>query len=253
MEASTPDPGETRAAELRAAQRALARSIEVHQTLTRIARTGAGPDGIARAVYELTGRPVAVEDRSGHLRGWAGPGRPAPYPQASPGERNRFLGRLITAGRPVRSGGCLFAVALLGGVPVGVLVLHDPDGTAGATEQMALEHATTVLAMEIARTQTMAGNDDLSEIEKFVQQWLGRLTDYDAGRGTQLVLTLSEYLDHDSSYDATAAVLSVHRNTLKYRLRRIGEVSGHDLSMPDTLFHLQLATRGWRTLRALGR
>lgn len=250
---SIPDPGETRAAELRAAQQALARSIEVHQTLTRIARTGAGPDGIARAVHELTGRPVAVEDRSGHLRAWAGPGRPAPYPQASPGDRNRFLGRLIAAGRPVRSGNCLFAVALLGGVPVGVLVLHDPDGTAGAAEQMALEHATTVLAMETARTQSMAGHDDLSEIEKFVQEWLGRLIDYDAARGTQLVLTLSEYLDHDGGYNATAAVLSVHRNTLKYRLRRIGEVSGHDLGMPDTLFHLQLATRAWRTLQALRR
>ena len=199
MAGSTPDPGETRAAELRAAQRALARSIEVHQTLTRIARTGAGPDGIARAVHELTGRPVAVEDRSGHLRAWAGPGRPAPYPLASPGDRNRFLGRLIAAGRPLRSGGCLFTVVLLGGVPVGVLVLHDPDGTAGATEQMALEHAGTVLAVEIARAQNIASHDDLSETEKFVQQWLGRLTDYDAVRGTQLVPTLSEYLDHDGS------------------------------------------------------
>jgi hypothetical protein len=253
MKGSTSAPGEKRAAELRAAQQALARSIEIHRRLTRIARTGTGPDGIARAVHELTGRAVAVEDRSGRLRAWAGPGRPAPYPQASPGERNRFLGRLIAAGRPVRSGGCLFAVALLGGVPVGVLVLHDPDGTAGATEQMALEHAGTVLAMEIARTQNMAGHDDLPEIEKFVRQWLGRLTDYDAAHGTQLVLTLSEYLDHDGGYDATAAVLSVHRNTLKYRLRRISEVSGHDLGMPDTLFHLQLATRAWRTLRALRR
>ena len=253
MAGSTLDPGEARAAELRAAQQALARSMEVHQTLTRIARSGAGPDGIARAVHELTGRPVAVEDRSGHLRAWAGPGRPSPYPQVSPGERNRFLGRLIAARRPVRSGPGLFTVALLGGVPVGVLVLHDPDGTAGATEQMALEHAGTVLAMEIARAQSMTSNDDLTEIEKFVQQWLGRLTDYDAVRGTQLVLTLSEYLDHDGNYDATAAVLSVHRNTLKYRLRRIGEVSGHDLGMPDTLFHLQLATRAWRTLRALRR
>jgi DNA-binding PucR family transcriptional regulator len=93
--------------------------------------------------------------------------------------------------------------------------------------------------------------EDRPEIEKFVQQWLGRLTDYDAGRGTALVWTLSVYLDHDGSYDETAAALSVHRNTLRYRLRRIREVSGHDLSAPDTWFHLQLATRAWRTLQAL--
>ena len=45
--------------------------------------------------------------------------------------------------------------------------------------------------------------------------------------------------------------MSVHRSTLKYRLKRIREVSGHDLAIPDTQFNLQLATRAWRTLTAL--
>jgi DNA-binding PucR family transcriptional regulator len=65
------------------------------------------------------------------------------------------------------------------------------------------------------------------------------------------VLTLSEFLDHGGSYNASAAALSVHRNTLKYRLRRIKDVSGYDLSVTDTVFNLQLATRAWRTLQAL--
>jgi DNA-binding PucR family transcriptional regulator len=43
----------------------------------------------------------------------------------------------------------------------------------------------------------------------------------------------------------------VHRSTLKYRLQRIKEISGHDLGDPDTSFNLQLATRAWRTLAAL--
>jgi DNA-binding PucR family transcriptional regulator len=38
---------------------------------------------------------------------------------------------------------------------------------------------------------------------------------------------------------------------LKYRLQRIGEISGHDLSDPDTSFNLQLAIRAWHTLAAL--
>jgi DNA-binding PucR family transcriptional regulator len=45
----------------------------------------------------------------------------------------------------------------------------------------------------------------------------------------------------------------VHRSTLKYRLRRIREVSGHDLGVPDNQFNLQVATRAWRTLEALRR
>src|ERR1700759_3542552 len=76
MEGSTPDPGEKRAAELQTAQRALARRIEGHHGRAGVARPGTAPDGSARAVHELTGRPAAVEDRSGHLRAWAGPGRP---------------------------------------------------------------------------------------------------------------------------------------------------------------------------------
>ncbi len=82
-------------------------------------------------------------------------------------------------------------------------------------------------------------------------EWLGPLIDYDAEHGTQLVLTLSEYLDCGGNYDASARALSVHRSTLKYRLRRIREVSGHDLGRPDIQFNLQVATRAWRTLEAL--
>jgi DNA-binding PucR family transcriptional regulator len=64
-------------------------------------------------------------------------------------------------------------------------------------------------------------------------------------------MTLSQYLDCGGNYDATARALSVHRSTLKYRLRRIREVSGHDLSVPDTQFNLHIAARAWRTVQAL--
>jgi DNA-binding PucR family transcriptional regulator len=104
---------------------------------------------------------------------------------------------------------------------------------------------------ELGVYQLLATSRDMSAVEGFVQQWLGRLTDYDTVHGTQLVLTLSEFLDHGGSYNASATALSVHRNTLKYRLRRIKDVSGCDLSVPDTVFNLQLATRAWRTLQAL--
>jgi DNA-binding PucR family transcriptional regulator len=46
-------------------------------------------------------------------------------------------------------------------------------------------------------------------------------------------------------------VASVARSTLKYRLKRIREVSGHDLTDPDTSFNLQLASRAWRTLQSV--
>jgi sugar diacid utilization regulator len=62
---------------------------------------------------------------------------------------------------------------------------------------------------------------------------------------------LSVYLERGGNYNATAQALVVHRSTLKYRLQRIRELSGHDVNDPDSRFNLQLATRAWATLRAL--
>ena len=101
--------------------------------------------------------------------------------------------------------------------------------------------------------QVLATATDMSAMESFATDWLSTLVDYDSVHGSQLVATLGEYLDSGGGYDATANALSVHRSTLKYRLRRIREVSGHDLGDPDTRFNLQLATRAWRTMQVLRR
>jgi sugar diacid utilization regulator len=394
------------AAELLAANRALHRSVEIHDRLTRVALADEGQEGIARAVYELTDHPTSIEDCFGNLRAWAGPDRPQPYPKDSPDSRDRLLRRVMDAVGPVRDGDRLVSVARLAGVPVGVLLLADPDRTAGEAERVAMEHASTVLAMEVSHLQNLddskararsnlvlelvAGDEgpgtvnraqglgydlgrphrvvmlecrddaengdaffhavsravhiaqvgslvaarlkdvivladreapwerfqasvvaemhgalssvgvggrcdeiagfprsyreaqlalrmqkafggseqvtvfddlgvyqvlatttDISAMENFVTDWLGTLLSYDAVHGTRLVPTLGEYLDRGGSYDASASALSVHRSTLKYRLRRIREVSGHDLAVPNTQFNLQLATRAWRTMQAL--
>jgi hypothetical protein len=73
-----------RAAELLASHRALLRSVEIHDRLTRVAAGGEGQQGIARAVHELTDLPAAVEDRFGNLHAWAGPDPPRAL---SPGPR----------------------------------------------------------------------------------------------------------------------------------------------------------------------
>ena len=76
-------------------------------------------------------------------------------------------------------------------------------------------------------------------------KWLGVLADYDERKHTELVKTLTQYLQHGGGYEATSQALSVHRSTLKYRLHRIRELTGFDLGDPETLFNLQLATRAW--------
>ena len=97
----------------------------------------------------------------------------------------------------------------------------------------------------------LAEVENPAAVERFVRLWLNSLLEYDERKGSDLVHTLSRYLECGGSYDATATELSVHRSTLKYRLQRIREISGHDLTNPDTSFNLQLATRGWQTLQGL--
>ena len=69
------------AEQLRVTNLALQRTMEIHDRLTRVALEGQGQEGIAQAVYELTGYPAAIEDRFGNLLAWAGPGAPTATPR----------------------------------------------------------------------------------------------------------------------------------------------------------------------------
>ena len=89
---------------------ALERNMAIHDRLTQVAVAGEGQEGIAEAVHELTGFAVAVEDRHGNLRAWAGPDSPDPYLKESPEPARRSAPR-PRAGAPIRHDGRLLAVA----------------------------------------------------------------------------------------------------------------------------------------------
>ncbi|HEY2665566.1 MAG TPA: helix-turn-helix domain-containing protein [Actinomycetota bacterium] len=404
----------TSAESLRSANRALGETVaalehstSIHERLTQVAASGLGEAGIAEAVHELTGYPIAIEDRHGNLRAWAGPGQPTPYPKDDPPARQALLRRVMAADRPVREGPWIYLVARAREDVIGVMVLFDPSGKAGNGERVALEHGATVLAMDLARLQSLAdtelrvrrdlveellsGTDeasalaraaalrydlqrphrvvvveganghpddgvlfravrdaardagvgsllvsrlgrvvvlsdtddrpwrafradvehglggegcrvgiggtcgspldfprsyreamlalriqrvahgteqvtlfedlglyrllanmtDLTLVEAFVHDWLGSLIDYDEQKGAELVASLTSYLEYGGNYEATAQALAVHRNTLKYRLQRIRDITGRDLGDPDTSFNLHLATRAWHVLGSL--
>ncbi|MBB5158611.1 PucR family transcriptional regulator [Saccharopolyspora phatthalungensis] len=87
-----------------------------------------------------------------------------------------------------------------------------------------------------------------ADIETFVQEWLGSLQDYDRRHHSNLVPTLSQYLECGGNYSATASALVIHRSTLRYRLRRIREISHLDINDVDSRLNLHVATRAWRVL-----
>lgn len=384
---------------------ALQRSMEIHARLTEVAASGQGRQGIAEAVHNLTGCSIAVEDQYGNLRAWAGPNCPEPYAKASTNEREKLVARALAEARPIRSGDRWIGVARPQPDVIGALVLFDPEHRVGEQELTALEHGTTILAMELASLRSLAeselrvrrelmedllagtepesalrraqalrydlerphrvvivdvkkseagdqllhavrraardepvgtllikranqvvvladhetdwerfrqsilvklaggacrlgvGNtvDTVPEIpqsfhqaeialkvqkaaawedqatqyetlgvyqllaevenpvatENYSRRWLNPLLEYDEKRHSDLVVTLSRYLELGGSYEGTSRALFVHRSTLKYRLHRIREISGYDLNDPDTRFNLHLACRAWTTLTAL--
>ncbi|WP_046468527.1 PucR family transcriptional regulator [Allosalinactinospora lopnorensis] len=59
--------------------------------------------------------------------------------------------------------------------------------------------------------------------------------------GSPLLDTLSVYLEHASSLEATARMLFVHPNTVRYRLSRIAELTGHIPSDGRGSFVLRIA------------
>jgi hypothetical protein len=397
--------------ELRAANARLAESVEairrraeIHERLTRAAMTGTGLAGIAEAVHELTGHAIVVEDRAGNLIARAGPEGAEGHVRQPRAARERMIQRILEAGGPYRELGRVVVIASPNDGVAGVMSLIDPEGTAGESEIVALEHGATVAAMELARlrslgeTQLRLGRDLLEDliagtnpeiaveraraigcdllqprrvaviegvgsgdedrltgsvrralrdyvagwlltsrggavvvladgetdweallttiargldhgcrigvggpvasptdvprsyrearlslkmggaaadvtgvilfdnlgvfrllaeveetasVERFVRSWLGPLLDYDAKKPAELVQTLSRFLELGLAYDATSDAMAIHRSTLKYRLQRIREISGRDLSDPDTRFNFQLATRAWQTLVAV--
>ena len=90
------------------------------------------------------------------------------------------------------------------------------------------------------------------ELRQFHQSILGALVDYDQRHSAELLVTLEGYFDEQCNIRAAADRLRIHRNTLIYRLRRIGEIAGIDLEHTETMHALQLALKAHRVLRLPG-
>lgn len=74
------------------------------------------------------------------------------------------------------------------------------------------------------------------EARVFVEKTLGPILE-----NAELLETLETYVFLHQNVTAVANALFVHRNTITYRLKRISELLGVDLEMPDVLVDIQLA------------
>jgi DNA-binding PucR family transcriptional regulator len=84
-----------------------------------------------------------------------------------------------------------------------------------------------------------SASEDLSEMH---EELLGALARYDQTTNSDLVPTLAAYLATGNAVEV-AKRLNVHRNTLRYRLQRIREITGADLDDPEVRLTLHLALK----------
>lgn len=78
-------------------------------------------------------------------------------------------------------------------------------------------------------------------LHNLLQESLGVLLEYDRENDSDMVHTLEVFLEEDCNIAMTTERLFVHRNTVKYRIKRIEEIMGLDLKDVTVQFNLRLA------------
>lgn len=84
-----------------------------------------------------------------------------------------------------------------------------------------------------------------SEARRLADECLDSLSRYDRERNGQLVRTLRAFLETDGNHAAAAEKLFVHKNTVKYRLQLIRELTGlqPECGRDQLLFRIALTVR----------
>ncbi len=141
------------------------------------------------------------------------------------------IGRSRRAGNPLdlhRAGDeALLAVNVVEGDPERSELAYEETGT----YQLLLPHM-----------------NDPAELKRFYDETVRPLVAYDEQYETDLLGTLSTFLECDANVNATAARLITHRHTIRYRFERVRELTGLDVSSTDGREKLSLGLKAMRVL-----
>jgi sugar diacid utilization regulator len=93
-----------------------------------------------------------------------------------------------------------------------------------------------------------AMSENPTELQRFYAETVEPLVAYDEQYETDLVRTLETFLEADGNVAGTAQRLFTHRHTIYYRLERVRELSGLDVSSSDGREKLSLGLKAMRVL-----
>jgi DNA-binding PucR family transcriptional regulator len=129
----------------------------------------------------------------------------------------------------------------------GVTALSGALHEAGSARRLAALRGTAAISVvtsdEVASHELLLATVPPSVQQSFRERLLGPLLAYDDRHRAELLPTLREFLACSGSWNACAAKMYVHVNTVRYRIRRIEELTGRDLSCLDDQVNFFLALR----------
>jgi DNA-binding PucR family transcriptional regulator len=168
-----------------------------------------------------------------------------PTPGARPRERTLELASTIVD-RVERATG----VPLVAGIGSSVPQVRDVPRSRTAAERALEVLAQRDLPVRAVHIEDVRAHAVLLELlglagqhPSLLQGKLEALVEHDRARGTTYTETLRSYLDCWGDSAAAARRVGVHPNTLRYRLRRLVELSGLDLEDPDERLVTELQLR----------
>ena len=220
-------------------------------------RTPAAADGATEALRRL------VEDRLSR--------KPGPYVASV---HDDLVVALFEAGDPVAARETAEAVA--GGVLARGVAARFGLGTPASDPpalrrtyqeaRFALAAAATVEAPTVSGPGSrVASVEDLGShrlllalqedaaLEALSRGLLAPLRAYDQRQHGDLVASLRTFLEHNGNWEAAARALAVHRHTLRYRIRRVAELTGRDLESAADRVEFWLALQAADVLGGRGR
>lgn len=99
----------------------------------------------------------------------------------------------------------------------------------------------TVFYSRLGLYKVLFGITDTEAARNYIQETIGKLLDYDSMNQNNLTEVLRVYLKYNGSVKETAEEMYVHRNTINYKIRKIGELLGISLSDYEALARLNVA------------
>lgn len=184
--------------------------------------------------------------------------------QVRGGLRAAGLRRCVVADRPEG------VIVLANDTPAALadaLAGADVAGVGGRVDALAevrrsAEVAAAALEISVARGSGLVRADqaDLDLLlvgrvtpAELARRTLARLDELDEARRAWMLETLEAYLDAGTSVTAAGRALSLHRESVRYRIARLRELFGDELDDPDRRLALHLAVKALRHGLAPGR